>query len=247
MNLFYPEYAITIGDYTVNQGINFETLSSKKTTFDYAKIKLTSKIIDKILFQNGDPVHIQVGYNGSMHMTFSGIVTDNNQHDEIICKDIMIKVYQTPITETFVDASADEVVKYLLSKAGIDDYVLENGSYIRKLFIVNKVNGVELLKLINMSYGIHHSFYALGGTFYWGTEAPGTNMVYNFTYGENIIELIKRNSTWYMTSVALPINHSDTIQVDHPSLSGTFKVTSVKHYTVNGFLRMDIAFTEGGD
>jgi hypothetical protein len=244
--------AVQIGRYTFNSGIMLDIYSSKENYFDWAKIRFTDKIVEKLIFNKMDPVKIYLGYSQEDDIVFDGHVkrtvnSGNVANDEIIAKDEMIKLEETKVTQTFTNTSPQEIIKFGLDKAGIQNYELASQVFSKKTAIpVYEKNVIQLIEEVHRYWGIkEYFFFDRDKKFYWGTK-PKQNRIYEFQYGINIISLIFQNGYWILDTISFPyIKHSHDIRIIHPRIEGTFEVYKV-HFSVNekGFPRTKIYFKE---
>lgn len=246
--LFYPEISASVGAYTFSKGIETETYSSEDYYYDWAKICFTEQFQDKISIAEGDAASVKLGYGGELEEVFHGYVSrpynGGDGLNEILLKDDMLKLESTAITETFLNATPQEIISFALAKAGIGSSVLSGTTYpAKKVFPVSKKSVVALLKEINSAWGISVKAFFRQGVFYWGT-APKQSQIYVFTYAQNIISLKRVNGQWELVTVSVPkVHHSDTIRVAHPKLSGDFTVRKVVFSTEStGFVRTHLYF-----
>lgn len=246
--LFYPEISVDLGAYTFSKGVTLEAYSSKDSYYDWAKVRFTQEFQPKVSFAEGDTAAIRLGYDGELEDVFQGYVAKGyngtTSLNEILLKDDMLKLERTDITETFLNATPQEIISFALSKAGITSSVLSSVAYpAKKIFPVSRKNIVALLKEINSVWGISVKAFFRGGVFYWGT-APKQSLIYEFTYAQNIVSLDRVNGSWELVTVSVPfIHHSDTIRVNHPDVSGEFTVSKVVFSTdETGFVRTYLYF-----
>lgn len=250
IDLFYPEISASVGGYNFNKGIEIEVYSSKKSYFDWAKIRFTEQFQHKILVERKEKALIELGYNEVFDEVFEGYVfksyNGGGYANEIILKDDMIILEETYITNTFIDATPQEIISFCLTKAGITDFKLSNKVYpIKRTVPVNKKNVIDVINQIHAVWeiGIAEKFFFSGGVFYWG-EKPEQSKVYTFEYGANIISLNRSSGMWELETVSAPfIKHSHTINISHPQVTGEFEVEKVIFLTnETGFIRTLIYF-----
>nr|DAP14040.1 MAG TPA: tail protein [Caudoviricetes sp.] len=247
VELFSPKLSVSIGGYTFSKGIEVESYSAQTSYFDWSKIRFTEEFQPKVSFAAGDIAQISLGYNGELEAVFQGYVSKGynagSSLNEILLKDDMLKLERTNITETFLNATPQEIISFALSKAGISSFALSQTSYPIKIFPVSKKSVIALLQEINSVWGISIKFFFRGGRFYWGT-APAQKSVYEFAYAQNIIDLTRESGAWKLVTVSVPfIHHSDIIRVNHPSVTGEFEVSKVVFTTdTTGFIRTYLYF-----
>lgn len=247
--LFYPEVSVQVGGYLFGSGLALNIASAKDTSYDWAKIRFTKEYQPHIGFQAMDPAEIRLGYNGSLQSVFTGYVARPYNAaagmDEILIKDEMARLDAMRITNTFLDATPQEIAAYALTRAGVTSMELVRNTYLPKerVPVVNK-SVLELLKYLQNLWAMGNLLTCIrDGTFYWGVTPP-QERTYQFSYGENIIALTRESGLWELETVSMPfIRHSDCIQVTHPKLSGSFEVQKMVSTTnQNGFIRTRLYF-----
>lgn len=248
IELFYPQIVAQVGSYALDAGIEFEIFSAKSSYFDWAKIRFTEQYQPKISLSRKDPAAIELGYDGIMEEVFTGFVSRPYNHagaaDEINLKDEMLLLEDTQINNTFLDATPQEVISYILTQAGVSKKKLNaQGFPIRKKLPIWQMSGVQAINAVNAAWNLKKRFFFSGGVFYWG-EKPEQQKVYTFEYGVNIINLIRLGGVWELETVSVPfIRHSHKINVMHPKISGEQEVVKVVAYiNDDGFIRTKIYF-----
>lgn len=248
MELFYPGIGVQIGAYSIKKGIEIETCSDAESYFDWAKIRFTDPYQTQIGITKGDEMSIYLGYSGIMEEVFTGYVSSPyNQaqgKNEILAKDEMQRLEGVTISETFLDVTPQEIVRYLLEVAGISNFQISQEVYQpKKVVPVAQKNGIQVLEEIRRLWQIQKRFYFSGGVFYWCTN-PEQKQTYLFEYGSNIIRLERSMGSWELETVSMPfIHHSQTIKVIHPAYTGSALVKKVLFKTNDaGFIRTYITF-----
>lgn len=249
-DFFYPQMMVNIGKYSFDAGIELDVYSSKEQYFDWSNIRFTGKMVEAMAFKKMDQVKIELGYNDEYKSIFSGYVknsvnVDMASQNEILCKDEMMKLEETKITETFLDADPQEIIAYGLQKAGIEDYQLSSKSFSKKkVVVISKRNVIHLIKEVHNLWDIEENFFFdSNGRFYWGRNKE-QDKIYEFQHGENIINLTFENGSWVLETISIPfVEHSHVIRVNHPQITGEFEVYKM-HFAINvqGFPRTKIYF-----
>lgn len=248
IELFYPEINVAIGSYNFQKGIEIEVYSSKDSYFDWAKTRFTQQFNEKITLNKKDKAVMELGYNGVFDEVFEGYVvsplSEGSYTNEVILKDDMIHLEETYITNTFLDATPQEILRFCLNKAGISNMKISSKTYQKKKVVpIFKKNVISVIEEIHSIWKIKEEFYFSGGVFYWG-EKPEQKKIYEFEYGINIISLERPGGVWELETVSTPfIKHSQKIIVRHPKISGEFETKKVV-FTTNetGFIRTYIYF-----
>ena len=248
MELFYPGIGVQIGAYSIKKGIEIETCSDAESYFDWAKIRFTDPYQTQIGIAKGDEMSIYLGYSGIMEEIFTGYVSSPYNRaqgkNEILAKDEMQRLEGVTISETFLDVTPQEIVRYLLEVAGISNFQISQEVYQpKKVVPVAQKNGIQVLEEIRRLWQIQKRFYFSGGVFYWCTN-PEQKQTYLFEYGSNIIRLERSMGSWELETVSMPfIHHSQTIKVIHPAYTGSALVKKVLFKTNDaGFIRTYITF-----
>lgn len=248
MELFYLGIGVQIGAYSIKKGIEIETCSDAESYFDWAKIRFTDPYQTQIGIAKGDEMSIYLGYSGIMEEVFTGYVSSPYNRaqgkNEILAKDEMQRLEGVTISETFLDVTPQEIVRYLLEVAGISNFQISQEVYQpKKVVPVAQKNGIQVLEEIRRLWQIQKRFYFSGGVFYWCTN-PEQKQTYLFEYGSNIIRLERSMGSWELETVSMPfIHHSQTIKVIHPAYTGSALVKKVLFKTNDaGFIRTYITF-----
>ena len=245
--LFYPDINVRIGAYSFSEGVEIGVTSSKDSYFDWAKVRFVRQFKDKITIAAREKAIIQLGYNGMFDEVFEGYVTKPYNGDglnEILLKDDMVLLDDTVITNTFLDATPQEIAAYCLTKSGVSEYrLLSDRLPAKPRFSIAQKNAISVMNGLNTAWGLAERFFFQGGVFYWGVK-PEQSKIYTFEYGNNIIALNKSGGLWELETVSAPfIRHSQLIGVSHPQISGRFEVRKVAFATNEaGFIRTHIYF-----
>ena len=246
--LFYPEINARLGSYSFQKGVEIEAYSSKDSYFDWAKVRFTQQFNEKISLVKKDKALIELGYDGVFDEVFEGYVvnpmSEGSFSNEVVLKDDMIHLEETYITNTFLEATPQEILRFCLSKAGISNVKISSKTYQKKKVVpIFKKNVIAVIEEIHSIWKIKEEFYFLSGVFHWGVK-PEQKKVYEFEHGVNIISLDKTGGVWELETVSTPfIKHSQKIIIRHPKISGEFETKKVV-FTTNetGFIRTYIYF-----
>ncbi|WP_018750715.1 hypothetical protein [Paenibacillus sanguinis] len=247
-DLFYPEINVELGPYGLSQGIEIEVYSSADSYFDWGKVRFTDRFQEQISVAKRDAAVVKIGYNGNLDEVFQGFVVSpysgGSNQDEIILKDAMVLLEDTLITNTFLDATPQEILSFCLGKAGISEARISSKIYAKKASVpIFRKNVISVIETVHSLWKIKEPFFFSSGVFYWG-EQPEQDKIYEFEYAENIVSLEKFGGLWQLETVAAPfVRHSHLINVSHPKVSGQFAVKKVVFTTeVTGFIRTKIYF-----
>lgn len=246
--LFYPEILVLIGSYRFTKGLELVLCSSEDSYYDWAKIAFNEEYKGQIDIKQGDRAIIKLGYNSVYYDVFTGYVikgiNESTKADEILLKDNMLLLEKVNILNTFINATPQEIISYVLSLAGIENINITSQVYVQKKLIgVRKKSGIQTINQVNAEWSLKNKFYFRGDTFYWGVSEKQTKM-YVFEYGSNIISLGREGTMWELVTVSAPfIHHGEQIKIIHPKLSGTFTVKKIRFVTNgNGFIRTTMYF-----
>ena len=244
---FYPEVKIIIGTQAFSKGISLQMVSSKKKVYDYAKITFTPILLDKINVKKDMTSEIWFGYSSKLEKIFTGTVWKEPAESEdktcVQLRDNMSKLNSIIISDTYVAASPQDIIKDVLLKAGISNYILDTTNYPTKTLSIHSMNGIKAIELVNTYWKLDHQPYMLLDTFAWG-QSPKQSEIALFEYGSNILNLTKTNGQWQLETASVPfLKHSTKIRVQHPLINGDFELNKIL-FAVNdqGFVRSTLYF-----
>ena len=131
--LYYPEIEVRAGSYSFKEGIEIEVSSAKGSYCDWAKIRFTGPFREKIALPRRTTASIALGYGGVLEPVFSGYVDkpagSGTNADELCLKDETLLLEDTVIHDTFLSTTPQELIAFLLAKAGITRMKLSPKSY----------------------------------------------------------------------------------------------------------------------
>ena len=156
----------------------------------------------------------------------------------------MLILEETIINDTFLDTTPQEIITFILAKAGLSSMKLASKVYqTRKKVSIRQQNAVQAINTVNAAWGVKVPFFFSGGVFYWD-EKPEQKKIYTFEYGVNILNLNRVGGVWELETVSAPfVKHSHKIAVKHPKISGEVEVQKVVSTTNDsGFIRTYIYF-----
>ena len=177
--LISPEFKVTVGDYEVTEGIEVECFSSKESHMDWCRVELSPQLQGVLKFKDMDEASVELGYEDDFDSLIEGYVRcgDTDYWKEIMIKDDMMKLDRVTIKASFVDCEPQDVIRYVLTCAGIEDYVLSDGNYGKKsLFVIDRKSGINTIAEVNSSWGIKNPFFFQKKVFYWGTKEEQEEM-----------------------------------------------------------------------
>jgi hypothetical protein len=252
-----PAYQLNIGDLEIKKVTSLDVYSSRVNPIDYAEIALDVVEFNSSAVSTGQTVEIWLGYREKgLWKAFTGTVTDVSSMRTLTvkCKDAMESLRAKTITKTFVDCRPQDIVKYLLSMAGITDFTVCKATQARKhTFVSAAKTGVELIKLVNRSWDLDWDFYfEPEGSFYWGPWAESDRCrdgeeVVALEYGSNILDLRpSTDDTGILTTIMLPfLRHSELIKINDERFWGRDVIARIErihhHYSTKG--RTEIEWT----
>lgn len=246
-DFFYPEYEVKVGKNIITEAIQLETQLDNNISFDWTHISFTNNLLAELNIKKEDEFSLSIGYEGGLEEIFTGYVTDI-QGNTIIIKNEMLKLAKVKITNSFISSIPQEIITFILEKAGVIEYELSKEAYpIKKLLNLSKVSGTEALKMVDKAFNIPSSTSIFKcKKFEWNVPAR-QDKIYNFIYAENIINLEPTETkTWELTTIAVPfVKIFNKINVEHPKVSGEFDVNQIKiMIDESGFIRTRLTFKE---
>jgi len=225
--LISPEFRITVGSYEIRKGIEVECFSSKESHMDWCRVELSPELQGYIKFKDMDEASVELGYDGDYDSLIEGYVrcSQEDYWKEIIIKDDLMKLERVNIKATFLDCEPQDIIRYVLTCAGIEDYVLPEEYYGKKeRLVIDRRNGLQALAEVNGAWSISKPFYFQNKIFYWGAGADQKEM-YVLEEDETILSLNKYGSLWEAETIAVPwIHHSQQVEIRHSKYSGRAEV-----------------------
>ena len=215
-----PSAMATIGPWQTNKLASVKVVSSRINPVDTAEIVIPIEGIGAGDFAKGMMVEVLLGYREKgLWPAFSGRVADTSfgRTATIYGRDSMDDLRQIIITRSFVDAVPQDIIQYALAQAGITNFLLTTKLLPRRHhFIARGITVIQLLKLVNRTWGLTWAFYfEPDGQFYWGPWEESSRYnngeaVAQLEYGKNLLELIPSDhETGTLKTFSLPfIRHS---------------------------------------
>lgn len=244
---FSPEILVSIGSYTFSKYVTLNLKLDIDKNFDFAIIKFSEKILDEILINKDDEVIIQLGYNNELEKVFTGYVTDVKDF-EIVAKNKFLNLINTNINKSFTNATFDEILKFILNQANIQDMVIKSDiTVIKNLISIKNKNGLDSIKYLEQKFNIKESLYFFKNDKFLYNDKEKQQESYELIYGNNILNLQNLcPKVWEVETISMPkLNLLDNIYIEHYKLTGTFKVEKI-NFIVNdyGFIRTKITIRE---
>ena len=146
--LISPEFRICTKKYEITSGMEVECFSSRESRSDWCKVELTSQLQGIISYEDMEKATVELAYGDDYDILLQGYCrrTEGDYWKEIMIRDAMIKVERTEIKGTFIDCTPQDIIRYVLTQAGIKEYRLNGTEYGKKdTFIVNKQNGIKAI------------------------------------------------------------------------------------------------------
>ena len=158
-----------------------------------------------------------------------------------------MKLDRVAIKASFVDCEPQDIIRYVLACAGIEDYVLPDEKYGKKdTFVLERMSGIKAVAEVNSSWGINNPFFFQEKRFYWGTRKNQAEM-YVLEEGQTILFLNRYGSLWEAETIAVPwIHHSQQVEVRHSKYTGIVTVEkTIVRSDNSGAVHMYIYFAGG--
>lgn len=194
---------------------------------DWCRVELSPELQGKIQFSDMEEALVELGYDGDYDRLIDGYVrcSQEDYWKEIIIKDDLMKLERTDIKATFLDCEPQDIIRYVLTCAGIRDYVLSDEYYGKRARLaIDQRNGLQTLAEVNSAWGISNPFYFQNKIFYWGARQD-QDEIYVLEEDETILSLNKYGSLWEAETIAIPwIHHSQQVEVRHSKYSGMAEV-----------------------
>ena len=244
MRYFSVDKEVVVGQNLLKKGVSLELCSSALLSYDWCIVTLTDKIRNTLQFEKLAKAKVFLGYDGDLEDVFSGYLA-SQESSSIILKDDTLFLENTFISKTFVDATFQEIVIYCLTKSGINKYFIADKRLPKKTITISKQSALSTIKYIKQIWNVTDPHFFTKNTFYLGVGIL-QNETYKFSYAENILKLEKPNEYWKMIIPCMPyLKHSTEFIINHPKISGSFKISKVVHKVDEaGFTRTIVDFKE---
>ncbi|ALA68837.1 hypothetical protein GT50_00575 [Geobacillus stearothermophilus 10] len=234
---------IRLGNVVVTGGLKeLDVWRSRKDPAGYASFLFKEEV--DIDVPQGAIVEIDLGYDEQTAVrVFTGEVSRPDQ-ERIIAKDSMAKLLQTRVTQTFLNASPQDMIKFGLKLAGIEAFSLSPQAFGTKNQVVANLNVYDMIRQrINPYWGIDFApYFDVRDVFIWQPlEHP--DEMFLFQYGENILEFLADGDIGMFRTVFVPgLDHSQFITISHPRANGIALVETVHHFIQDEKLRSEIYY-----
>ena len=235
---------IHIGNSLIQDGITtFDCWRSRLDPIDILEFSFYSGL--DLVIEKGSPTDFwMANYGGSLTKVFAGQI--DSLGSVIRARDGMVEVLKTPVYQTFLKTTPQEIISTGLQLAGITKFQLSPTVFHRRSFVAAVPNINDLIKRINQSWDLDFdAYFDIERVFHWH-ERPAQLTLPVFAYGQNIISLDFDDTKGTLLTVGLPnIDHSMLIGIDHPSVPATeVLVDTVHHYQGDkGGMRTEIYFS----
>ncbi|MDR3561911.1 MAG: hypothetical protein P4N59_10820 [Negativicutes bacterium] len=219
-----PYATVAVGPWVTNKTSQIQVFSSRINALDTATISIPSEGVELGSITKGMPVSVEMGYREKgLWPTFSGKVFDvsSGRTVDLYCKDHMEDLRTTFITQTFVNASPQDIVKYGLIKAGVTDFQLGSTQLAKRHhFVASNLNVIQLIKMVNRTWNLTDwaFYFEPAGQFSWGPWEESSR--YNnglpvaiLEYGKNLLDLEPSDQDYgTLKTFSLPfIQHSNLL------------------------------------
>ena len=246
--LITPQFRIQIADCIFRNGIRAECYSSVKERCSWATVEYAHGYKDFLNFPNMTPARVGLGYDDDYDTLLTGYVVSGKQLGPYKILDDTVFLMQTYVTETFLSCRPQDIIRYGLQKAGVENYFLSEIVYPKKAVMsVSRKNVVELIQEVGRAWGIPAFFYFRDGRFYWGT-GDEQQFVYVLEEGKNILSYMKFTDECEIKTIGVPwIHQGEFIRVKHSQFDGGATVTAARvKADEEGCVRMFLTFDAEG-
>lgn len=215
MEFRHVQFLVYIGDYQVNKIDRMMVTSSCQNPIDLATIEIPCENVEVDAIVKDLPVKIYMGYyDTGIWLVFSGLVKDVSWGRNIVirCKDLMESLRSTKIVQAFTDAEPAVVMKFMLQKAGVADFLISRQPQpIKHNFILSNQSIIQAQRLLNQAWNLDWMFFREPeGKVVWQpveetSRYDGGEPVLLLEYGKNILDLKPaENTAGTVTTFLLP-------------------------------------------
>lgn len=243
--LISPEFRLTIKDYVITSGMRIKCRSSKKSKLDWAKVILESSPEDIIPLKDNDEAVLELGYDDDFDEIINGYLRRSSEDSwkELIIKDDLKKLEEITVKGTFLDCEPQDIIRYILTVAGIDRFELDQTRYPKKdRAVIKEMNGLKAISEVGALWGISRPFYFKNKVFKWGI-AEEQKEVYILEEGETLMSLQKSGVLWKAEVIAIPwLHHSQEVMISHKEYTGMVEIEEIEVQSEPSGIKMFIWF-----
>ena len=199
MEFRHLQFLVYIGDYQVNKINKMTVTSSCQNPIDLATIEIPCENVEVDAIVKDLPVKIYMGYyDTGIWLVFSGLVKDVSWGRSIVirCKDLMEVLRSTKIVQAFTDAEPAVIMKFMLQKAGVPDFLISRQSQpVKHNFILSNQSVIQAQRLLNKAWDLDWMFFREPeGKVVWQpveetSRYDGGEPILLLEYGRNILDL----------------------------------------------------------
>ena len=199
MEFRHLQFLVYIGDYQVNKINKMTVTSSCQNPIDLATIEIPCENVEVDAIVKDLPVKIYMGYyDTGIWLVFSGLVKDVSWGRSIVirCKDLMEVLRSTKIVQAFTDAEPAVIMKFMLQKAGVPDFLISRQSQpVKHNFILSNQSVIQAQRLLNKAWDLDWMFFREPeGKVVWQpveetNRYDGGEPMLLLEYGRNILDL----------------------------------------------------------
>lgn len=223
-SLSMPWWTVDIGDYQLSRVHRFEVISSRLALVDTASIEIPVGLIPEPTA--GTEAVVQQGYRGTGHWELlAGTVRRvERRGDNLVVSawDPMGPLLRRQVSRAFTGATPQEVLRWVLTEAGVTQFRLTGRRYPSKPRFVASGTVGQVVASIGLAWGIHNDCYWLPDVgVWWGPPEESERASHTaavIRYGENLLDHVvepgaKRGR---LVTPAAPIVHSNMVDVEDP-------------------------------
>jgi len=234
---------IRIGNTVVEGGLKeLDVWRSRKDPAGYAAYVLREEV--EVAVEPGAIVEIDLGYDEKeVGRVFTGAIS-RSAEERVIAKDGMTQLLGTSITQSFMQATPQDMIKFGLKLAGVEAFSLSSQVFGTRDQVVAGLNVYDMIRQrINPYWGVDFAaYFDARDVFIWQAPVKNNDM-YLFQYGENILEMLSDGDIGMFRTVFVPgLDHSQYITLSHPGAMGVALIETVHHYILDDKLRTDIYY-----
>jgi hypothetical protein len=227
MNLEFiaPAWEIYLGNYQLKKVSSIDVYSKRDRIMDMADIVLDPLGLDRSIFTEGMKGNIRLGYiEKGLSSVFEGQISMVSWQAEtkFTLKGQAERLRTTPILQTFIDVTPQDIVKFGLNAAGVTNFKLSSVDLPRRHhFVSPNKNVIDLISLVSAGWGISWPAFfdpEPNGRFYfcpWDETGRDKNEILILEYGKNIFSLDPgRDGRGKLTTILLPmLRHSNLLKI----------------------------------
>ena len=219
-NMQTPDWAILVGEYSIERLLELEIVSSRLQPLDTCRLVVDNSDGRADVLAEGDVVSVGIGDRSTgLAPVFHGEVERREAGGRLVleARDVMLALLRHEVTMQWLRVRPQDVARQLLRQVGLEGTLGTAELAPRHAVVGRGQSGMKLLQEMDRNWGLGWDLYCeADGRVFWGpwSESPRARLSAElelpiFVHGESLLELepaeeggVGRAKTWLTPSVA---------------------------------------------